>query len=697
MNDDKLSYSMFIDDHQKPLLHKKQVFKYVEPKNIYTWVDDTSVTKCYQCGCNFSFFLRKHHCRNCGRIFCYHCCNYWEKHEDLKLSKPHKIYGNYWNATQKVCGNCYTKINKYRKIKPLILTLQLVSLDIKDYQTISQVCKKWYQVAMHYFSNFREIQYKLVNNNLEKWEINILRNNIRYFSKHSKWLLVILKSLEHPSYRNSQDEIMQVLKIMDLPKKCSCWNLMCSRSCKPYLEIEDIIICLSFQLPNIIKNKLIQYLHKITNSELSCYMMILLQILSTTDNIAQDTLALFLIQRAKISKEISHILYWNINHYLSSSNNYQIFFDFQQMFFSDNPYLESMCLQHKFVDTIIHTLHDFKKINLVLEEYFTKNSVFPAITNPGLVMQKMLVSKIKIKNSSSRPILIPCEVITSQDKKLYYEMLYKNDDLRKEKIIMDIIILMDKILKKELDLDLHITTYNIVPVNEKQGFIEIIPHANTLYRIKKNGFTIQNYILEHNTHRSLQEIRERFTKSCAAYCIISYMLGIGDRHLENIMITKSGLLFHIDYGFILGYDPKFIAPEIRITPEMVDALGGIESNYYKKFQTLCTQAYNCLRRHSNIFLVMLSLLYKLDPSIDNGKFTSEYIKTQILKRFIPNDNYQDAKLKFITKVNNSYQSNYSFSIIDYFHKGKEDISIIEDANTEKSYGSQIIDFLFTSE
>ena len=190
---------------------------------------------------------------------------------------------------------------------------------------------------------------------------------------------------------------------------------------------------------------------------------------------------------------------------------------------------------------------------------------------------------ICVKNSYNKPTIIELKVRNLRLATDTMKIMYKKEDIRKDVIIMNIIKTMNTILKDN-GLDLNIITYNILPNGDNEGFIEIVPNSKTINEIYKSDFTIQNYIMENNTDCKIQELRRKFTLSCAAYCVISYLLGVGDRHLDNIMITESGLLFHIDFGFIMGNHAKILASEIRITPDMIDAMGGARSDNFKLFK-----------------------------------------------------------------------------------------------------------------
>lgn len=271
----------------------------------------------------------------------------------------------------------------------------------------------------------------------------------------------------------------------------------------------------------------------------------------------------------------------------------------------------------------------------------------------------------------------PPQVPKSDVRSLTQSILYKKECLIKDYVILKIIRLMDLLLKKHLNMDFEIVTYRVLPLNEESGFIEIVPNAETLYEIVyKKNISLLNYILDNNKNSSVYDIRERFIRSCAAYSVITYLLGIGDRHLDNIMVTKEGRLFHIDYSFILGHDPKLISPAIRVTQDIIDAMGGLASTDFAKFRDYCGQIYNILRKYTFLFLSILSLLTEQHLNLENGKYPYAEVRKSVLSRFIPNESSHEASSQLLIKIEESYSAYTPRVFVDLFHhtmKGTLDI------------------------
>jgi len=49
----------------------------LEEEQSRKWMADEEVSACLKCNTTFGWTLRKHHCRQCQRIFCYYCSNNW--------------------------------------------------------------------------------------------------------------------------------------------------------------------------------------------------------------------------------------------------------------------------------------------------------------------------------------------------------------------------------------------------------------------------------------------------------------------------------------------------------------------------------------------------------------------------------------------------------------------------------------------
>ncbi|KAI7541347.1 hypothetical protein KC343_g16843 [Hortaea werneckii] len=177
-----------------------------------------------------------------------------------------------------------------------------------------------------------------------------------------------------------------------------------------------------------------------------------------------------------------------------------------------------------------------------------------------------------------------------------YPLIFKTgDDLRQDQLVIQIIALMDRLLLNE-NLDLRLTPYRILATSTLAGAVQFIPSTplstilSSPAKYGPSNTAILNYLRQHNPPTSTsssstqpsasilgvrKDAMENYVRSLAGYCIITYLLGVGDRHLDNLLLTPEGRFFHIDFGYILGRDPKPLAPLMKITVEMVEGMGGV--------------------------------------------------------------------------------------------------------------------------
>lgn len=156
--------------------------------------------------------------------------------------------------------------------------------------------------------------------------------------------------------------------------------------------------------------------------------------------------------------------------------------------------------------------------------------------------------------------------------------------------------------------------YAVLPTSSNDGLMEFVPSSATVTSVINQSGSVLAFLRAHFPDpRSLSGVEprviENFIRSCAGCMVVGHVLGIGDRHLDNFMLTTDGKLFHIDFGFAFGRDPKFgNNPPLGLRPVLVDGMGGSDSQGYRRFVTLCGEAYNILRKSARLLLSLVHLM-----------------------------------------------------------------------------------------
>lgn len=255
-----------------------------------------------------------------------------------------------------------------------------------------------------------------------------------------------------------------------------------------------------------------------------------------------------------------------------------------------------------------------------------------------------------------------------------YKVIVKTgDDLRQDQLAMMMIKLMDGLLKRA-SLDLCLTPYSIIATSPTSGIVEFVDGSMPVSQILA-GYN--NSILQFFQAAAPQkgskydvatEVLSSYLRSCAGYCVLTYILGVGDRHLDNILISKTGHFFHIDFGFMFGRDPKPLPPAFRLTREMVEGMGGLESTEYRQFCSLACQAFNALRKNAGLVLNLLYLMSDagIEDLSNNPSADADGIITKVEERFRLDLTDEQAERFFLTLISDSLAA-IAPRLMDVFH------------------------------
>jgi len=216
-----------------------------------------------------------------------------------------------------------------------------------------------------------------------------------------------------------------------------------------------------------------------------------------------------------------------------------------------------------------------------------------------------------------------------------------NDDLRQEVFVMQMIHYYKSVFAKE-SLPIWLFTYRILSTSKTTGLIEVIKDATSIDGLKKSdGYPekggLRNYFIETygKDTESFRTAQRNFMSSLAGYSLVSYLLGLKDRHNGNIMIDTEGHLIFIDFGFAMGMAPghefSFEKAPFKLVNDYMDVMGGPKSECFKEFKRLFVSGFEAARANAQVALGLVEIMmYKSNFPCFTG---SRYGNGVSLKRF----------------------------------------------------------------
>uniref|UniRef100_A0ABD2X175 Phosphatidylinositol 4-kinase beta n=1 Tax=Trichogramma kaykai TaxID=54128 RepID=A0ABD2X175_9HYME len=189
------------------------------------------------------------------------------------------------------------------------------------------------------------------------------------------------------------------------------------------------------------------------------------------------------------------------------------------------------------------------------------------------------------------------------------------DDLRQELLASQLLMMLQKVWQEE-NIPLWLRPYRILCLSNDSGLIEPILNTVSLHQLKKLNcqMTLLQYFEQEYGPIDSEPFRiaqKNFVQSCAAYCLLSYLIQVKDRHNGNILLHSDGHLIHIDFGFILSTSPRnlgFETSPFKLTPEFVEVMGGKNSEMFDEFKSLMLKGFIAARKHLDKIVNLVEIM-----------------------------------------------------------------------------------------
>lgn len=568
------------------------------------WVPGEQVDTCYDCGIAFSFVRRRHHCRLCGRVFCHPCSSFQSivpnmLVEEMPQSPPTHAWLWPHKPTQgvRLCKHCFDRAHTtfavQDEIDVFLLLAELQWMTFREWARMRAVCTRFKMAIDHLLHMIERIPVaKLPNATLSQVEKRVVAMHREAFSEHPSWALYT------GTFRAGVPR-----------RRIPCSVLGCQ--CTARLSLPDAVevVLNRGNHPSLYAAAIDALLH--AGHAVYDYLYVLCYAILRVPALFND---LFVPLMDKDEHAIHRFAF------AAKGMGQERLFQRIKHFVNQTPYRDAFHNTERFGDLLQSFLEHstMEGRDRVYRSFRSRLLPGAHVYIPGHVQFSMVeirVEQIQVLDSSTRPVVVPCVCRDLHSDRLnLITLLCKNESVLPDAFAMNFTAAVAS------SNNIPAVVYHVQPLGPNIGFLSMVNDASTLFQITQQNRTVLNHLLQTNPHARVKDIQTRFAQSCALSCCVSHCIAVGDRHLDNVMITDSGLIFHIDFGYCFGQEVFHRAPmrkmSMKLTPEIVDALGGRKSDLFVMFQEHTIDLFNFVRSDVKKFyysFVPLCLMQSLTP------------------------------------------------------------------------------------